>query len=101
MNDDAFRTAWSASASIYHMEERQRVKIVDYIGSSKVERDEGRREDEGGRASRSASTRSSTKALVRRVKGIVRDMMAEKGYEFAEVTPRRSSRCPAGRSWCT
>ena len=34
--------------------------------------------------------------VVRRVKGIVRDLMAEKGYEFAEVTLDGRSRCPGG-----
>ena len=82
------------------MEERQRVKIVDYIGSKKVDDVEDRREAEGGQRRRSASTRSSTRRLIRKVEGIVRDMMKEKGFQSAEVT-HEIKQVPAGRSWCT
>ena len=70
----------------YNMEERQRVKIVDYVGSKKVETIEDRREAEGAERARSGSTRSSIRRFVRKVEGIVRDMMKEKGFQFAEVT---------------
>ena len=70
-------------AVIYNMEERQRVKIVDYAGSKKVERKD-RREDEGGEH-RAAPRLVPRPGLIRRVEGIVRDLMAEKGYQFAEV----------------
>ena len=69
------------------MEERQRVKIVDYVGSKKVEMskiDEKLKEA-------NAQIRLDTfidPGLVRKVEGIVRDMMQEKGFQFAEVTPR-------------
>ena len=67
------------------MEERQRVKIVDYIGSKKVEIskiDEKLKEA-------NAQIRLDTfidPALVRKVEGIVRDMLREKGFQFANVT---------------
>ena len=69
----------------YNMEERQRVKIVDYVGSKKVETskiDEKLKEA-------SAQIRLDTfidPALVRKVEGIVRDMLREKGFQFANVT---------------
>jgi outer membrane protein insertion porin family len=69
----------------YNMEERQRVKIVDYTGSKKVEIskiDEKLKEA-------NAQIRLDTfidPALVRKVEGIVRDMLREKGFQFAEVT---------------
>ena len=76
---------------IYHMEER-RVKIVDYTGSTKLEAP-GRREDErAGHPLRLDSFLDQS--VVKRVQGIVRDLMAEKGYEFAEVTP--TVELPAG-----
>ena len=50
------------------MEERQRVKIVDYIGSKKVETLQDRREAEGRATRRSASTRSSIPAWSARSK---------------------------------
>jgi outer membrane protein insertion porin family len=69
----------------YHMEERQRVKVVDYIGSKKVEVskiDEKLKEA-------NAQIRLDTfidPALVRKVEGIVRDMLREKGFQYADVT---------------
>ncbi len=69
----------------YNMEERQRVKIVDYTGSKKVEIskiDEKLKEA-------NAQVRLDTfidPALVRKVEGIVRDMLREKGFQFATVT---------------
>jgi outer membrane protein insertion porin family len=70
---------------IYHMEERPRVKIVDYTGSTKVERTKiDEKMKELGIQLRLDSFLDQ--AVVRRVQGIVKSFMAEKGYEFAEVT---------------
>ena len=69
---------------IIHMEERPRVKIVDYTGSSKIERtkvDEKMKEA-------NVSLRLDSfldQGAIRRVEGILRNLMAEKGYQFAEV----------------
>ena len=69
----------------YNMEERQRVKIVDYVGSKKIETtkiDEKLKEA-------NAVIRLDTfidPGLVRKVEGIVRDMLKEKGFQFAAVT---------------
>jgi outer membrane protein insertion porin family len=69
----------------FFMEERQRVKIVDYVGSKKIEQskiEEKLREE-------NVSIRLDSfidPALIRRVEGIVRGMFSEKGYEFARVT---------------
>ena len=71
---------------VYNMEERQRVKIVDYVGSTKLEVskiDEKLKEA-------NAQIRLDTfidPSLVRKVSGIVRDMLRDKGFQFAEVTP--------------
>jgi hypothetical protein len=70
----------------YNMEERQRVKIVDYVGSKAVETS---KIDEALKMSMS-EIRLDTfidPALVRKVSGIVRDMLKEKGFQSAEVTP--------------
>ncbi len=70
---------------IYHMEERPRVKIVDYTGSTKVERTKiDEKMKELGIALRLDSFLDQS--VVRRVQGIVKSFMADKGYEFAEVT---------------
>jgi outer membrane protein insertion porin family len=69
----------------YNMEERQRVKIVDYVGSKKIEVakiDEKLKEQD-------AVIRLDTfidPGLVRKVEGILRDMLKEKGFQFAEVS---------------
>jgi outer membrane protein insertion porin family len=72
---------------IFHMEERPRVKIVDYVGSEKIERtkvDEKMKEA-------NVSLRLDSfldQGAIRRVEGILRNLMAEKGYQFAEVKSR-------------
>ena len=69
---------------VFHMEERPRVKIVDYTGSSKIERtkvDEKMKEA-------NVSLRLDSfldQGAIRRVEGILRNLMAEKGYQFAEI----------------
>jgi outer membrane protein insertion porin family len=79
---------------IYHMEERPRVKIVDYTGSTKVERTKvDEKMKELGIQLRLDSFLDQS--AVKRVQGIVKDLMAEKGYEFAEVTPTVEA-LPAG-----
>jgi outer membrane protein insertion porin family len=69
----------------YNMEERQRVKIVDYVGSKKIEVS---KIDEKLKDA-SAQIRLDSfidPGLVRKVEGIVRDMLREKGFQFATVT---------------
>ena len=71
---------------LYNMEERQRVKIVDYVGSKKVEQskidDELKKQD-----LRIALDSFIDPGLIRKVTGVVRGMYAEKGYEYVEVKP--------------
>jgi outer membrane protein insertion porin family len=69
---------------IFNMEERPRVKIVDYTGSSKVERTKiDEKMKEAGVALRLDSFLDE--GAVRRVKSIIQEMMGEKGYQFAEI----------------
>jgi outer membrane protein insertion porin family len=69
---------------IVHMEERPRVKIVDYTGSSKIERTKvDEKMKEAGVSLRLDSFLDQ--GAVRRVEGILRGLMAEKGHQFAEV----------------
>ena len=69
------------------MEERPRVKIVDYTGSSKVERTKiDEKMKELGVALRLDSFLDE--GAMRRVKGIIQEMMGEKGYQFAEITSK-------------
>jgi outer membrane protein insertion porin family len=70
---------------VYNMEERQRVKIVDYVGSKKIETskiDDKLKEQK-------IELRLDTfldQGTINKVKGVVRDMLVEKGFQNAEVT---------------
>jgi outer membrane protein insertion porin family len=70
----------------YNMEERQRVKIVDYVGSKKVEVSKIDEKLKDANAQIRLDTFIDP-GLIRKVSGIVRDMLREKGFQFAEVTP--------------
>jgi outer membrane protein insertion porin family len=75
---------------IFHMEERPRVKIVDYLPGDKVDRTKiDEKMKEAGVALRLDSFLDQ--GAVRRVEGIVRSLMAEKGHQFAEVKSRVES----------
>ena len=83
--DQPFPNGVMGHRVIYHMEERPRVKIVDYTGSTKVERTKiDEKMKELGIALRLDSFLDQS--VVKRVQGIVKSFMADKGYEFAEVT---------------
>jgi outer membrane protein insertion porin family len=85
VRDYTFANGVVGKIVLYNMEERQRVKIVDYVGSKKIETtkiDEKLKEAE-------AQVRLDTfidPGLIRKVEGIVRDMMKEKGFQYANVT---------------
>ena len=86
VQDVTFANGTHGKVVVYNMEERQRVKIVDYVGSKKVE--QSKIEDELKKKGITIRLDSFIdQGLVRRVAGVVRDMYAEKGYEFAEVKP--------------
>lgn len=85
--DETFDNGVQGKHVIYHMEERPRVKIVDYTGSTKLERTKiDEKMKELGISLRLDSFLDE--AVVRRVQGLVKSFMAEKGYEFAEVTSK-------------
>jgi len=71
----------------YNMEERQRVKIVDYVGTKKLEQtkiDEKLKE-------LNAQIRLDSfldPAMIKRVKNVIMEMLAEKGHQYAVVTPQ-------------
>ncbi len=68
----------------YHMEERERVKIVNYEGSKAADRT---KIDEQLRA-RGIELRLDSfvdRSVIRRIEGVVREMMAEQGFTNAEV----------------
>jgi outer membrane protein insertion porin family len=72
--------------AIFNMEERQRVKIVDYVGSSRVSHsDIDDKLKEKGITIRLDSFIDP--GIVRQVAGVVRELYAEKGYQYAQVKP--------------
>jgi outer membrane protein insertion porin family len=84
--DYVFANGVVGKVILYNMEERQRVKIVDYVGSKKVE--QSKIDEELKKQSIQIRLDSFIdEGLVRRVAGVVRDLYAEKGYEYAEVKP--------------
>ena len=70
----------------YHMEERQRVKIVDYVGTKEIEVSKVNERLKDLMSEIRLDTFIDP-ALVRKVAGVVRDMLKEKGFQNAEVTP--------------
>ena len=85
VSDYTFPNGTIGKIVTYNMEERQRVKIVDYVGSKKIEVS---KIDEKLKDA-SAQIRLDSfidPGLVRKVEGIVRDMLREKGFQFADVT---------------
>jgi outer membrane protein insertion porin family len=68
----------------YHMEERERIKIVNYEGSKQIDRtkiEEQLRE-------RGIELRLDSfvdEAVIRRIKTVLREMMAEKGFTNSEI----------------
>jgi outer membrane protein insertion porin family len=70
---------------IFHMEERPRVKIVDYPeGVDRTKLDEKMKE--ANIALRLDSFLDQ--GVIRRTEGVIRNLMAEKGHQFAEVRSR-------------
>ena len=69
----------------FRLEERQRVKIVEYVGSDKIE---ATKVDEKLREINNVIRLDSfiDPAQIRRVESVVREMLAEKGYIDGEVT---------------
>ena len=83
--DEPYPNGVMGKRIIYRMEERQRVKIVEYAGSKEIDQTKiDEKLTEEGMQIRLDSFIDP--GLIRRVAGVVRDMMAEKGYQFAEVT---------------
>ena len=86
--DASYENGVAGKHIIFHMEERPRVKLIDYpekIDRSKL--DEKMKEA-------NVSLRLDSfldQGIVRRVEGLLRGMMAEKGHQFAEVKSRVES----------
>jgi outer membrane protein insertion porin family len=83
--DDNYANGVVGKRIIYKMEERQRVKIVDYTGSKKL--DQSKIEEKLKEENINVRLDSFIDpGQVRRVEGVVRSFMASKGYQYAVVT---------------
>lgn len=69
---------------VYDMEERQRVKIVDFVGSKKVEQSKIEEELKKQNLQIHLDSFIDT-GLVNHVAAVVREMYGDKGYEYATV----------------
>ena len=87
VSDYTFSNGVVGKLVTYHMEERERVKIVNYEGSKQMDR---AKLDEQLRA-RSIELRLDSfldNGTIRRIETVLREMMAEKGFTNAEITHR-------------
>jgi outer membrane protein insertion porin family len=85
VTDYKFSNGVTGKLVTYHMEERERVKIVEYDGTKKIDRTKiDEKLKEVGIQLRLDSFLDQ--GTVRRVEGVLREMMAEKGYQAAAVT---------------
>ncbi len=83
--DEPWSNGVVGKRAIFIMEERERVKIVDFVGSKELDREKiDEKLQEQGIVIRLDTFIDL--ALVRRVKGVLKQMFAEKGYHFAEIT---------------
>jgi len=84
--DAPFDNGVKAIQVVFHMEERPRLKGVEYIGSKKVE--VSKIEDAMKAKGITLQVDSFLDmASIRRVQGVIKELYAEKGYQAAEVTP--------------
>src|SRR4029078_1015654 len=86
VKDYAFPNGTVGKVVTYNMEERQRVKIVDYVGSKKIETSKIDEKLKDANAVIRLDTFIDP-GLIRKVSRIVRDLLREKCFQFATVTP--------------
>lgn len=85
VDDYTFANGVVGKLVTYNMEERQRVKIVDYVGTKVLEQTKiDEKLKEKGLVIRLDSFIDP--GLVNRVKGVIREMLSEKGYLDGQVT---------------
>ena len=85
VEDDPFENGVEGVRVIFNLEERERVKVVDYAGSDELDR--GDIEDMlDGTGLRIRLDTFIDLQTVSRIEAALRQMFAEKGYQFAEVS---------------
>jgi len=82
--DDPFDNGVSGKYVIFHMEERSRVKVVDYLGSSRVSTS-AIEEALGEQSIRINLDSFVDQATIRKIRGVIRELYAEKGYQDVQI----------------
>ncbi len=82
--DDPYPNGVSGKRAVFLMEERERVRIVTFDGSDEFERSDIDEMLERLGIELRLDTRIGPD-VIRRTEGVLRQMFAEKGYEFAEI----------------
>jgi len=85
VQDYTFSNGVVGKIVIYNLEERQRVKNVAYVGSKKVETAKIEEKLRELNTTIRLDTFIDT-GLIRKIEGIVREMLKEKGFQFGSVT---------------
>jgi len=89
--DEPYANGVMGEHVVFHIEERSRVKVVDYVpakGTGKLRVDLSKIEDTLKEKGVSVHLDSFVdQATIRRVKGVIHDLYAEKGYDGVTVTP--------------
>ena len=88
--DEPFENGVIGEHVIFHMEERSRVKVVDYAakGGGKMRVDVSKIEDKLKEKGISVHLDSFVdQATIRRVQGVIHDLYAEKGYDGVTIEP--------------
>ena len=83
--DAPFANGVEGKSVLFLLEERERVRIVTFEGSDEYDRTEIDEAMEQSGIELRLDTRIGPR-LVRRTEGLLREMYAEKGYQFAEVS---------------
>jgi len=85
VEDYKFTNGVTGKIVIYHLEERQRIKIVDYVGSKKV--DAAAVEEALKKANIQLRLDSFVDdGTIRKTETVIRELFKEKGYPYAEIT---------------
>lgn len=83
--DDPYPNGVQGRRAIFVMEERERVRIVNFEGSEEYDRAEIDQAMESVGIELRLDSRIGP-GVIRRTEGLLREMWAEKGFQFAEVT---------------
>ena len=87
VHDYAFSNGVVGKVVVFNMEERQRIKLIDYEGATSVSRtDINDRLKEKGFDLRLDAFMDA--GLLRRIAAAVRELYSEKGFQYATVTPQ-------------